>query len=146
MVTKPLPTNEIKTKSKRVSITFTQPSQTKQAFKDQTDINKIIERFTQTGELPPVNQTPVYQDVSQIPDFATCQLKVKQAEEAFMSLPSDVRNHFGNNPDNLLKWASDPKNFKSASDLGLVGTPEPAKTVETEALSNKKELEKDAKK
>lgn len=139
--------NENRPKRKRVSITFTEPSQTQQSFKDQSDINKMIEKFTQTGELPPgVGRDPVYQDVSQIPDFTTCQLKVKQAEEAFQALPAKLRAKFDNDPAKCLKWASDPNNFKSAQDLGLVATPETAKTVDPEALSDKKGLEKDTKK
>lgn len=39
-------------------------SRTHQSHKDQVDINNIVRRFDQTGELPPSNRQPQYADVT----------------------------------------------------------------------------------
>lgn len=135
-----------KLKRQRVSIVFTDPSETKQEFKQETDINYIIAKFTATGVLPERKSKPLYADFSKVPDFRTYKQIVVEAEEAFMELPSELRAKFDNDPAKMMAWAADPRNTDKASDLGLVGTPEPVKTVDTEALSDKKEIEKDAKK
>lgn len=112
--------NESKTIRKRVAITFTEPSKTKQEYKDSCDINKIIKRFMATGELPIARSEPLYADVSQIPDFTTAMNKLMEAQELFDSYPAEVRNRFQNDPGMLFEWATRPENFKEAAQLGII--------------------------
>jgi len=117
-------TNESKTKPRKsYAITFTQPSKTQQQYAESTDINFMVKRYIQTGEFPLATRPPVYADVSQIPDFNALQDKIIKAEEAFFSLPAELRNQFDNDPAKLLEWASLPHNQKSAQDIGLVASP-----------------------
>lgn len=39
-------------------------SMTQQSHRDSVDVNKIIERYDRTGQLPPMASNPVYGDVS----------------------------------------------------------------------------------
>jgi len=41
-------------------------SKTRQAAKHQTDVNLIVARFQETGQLPPSNRQPQYADVSNL--------------------------------------------------------------------------------
>jgi len=114
-----MPKNEIKTNRRRVTIKFTEPTLTKQEFKEQCDIRTIIKKFMTTGELPSSNRPPLYADVSQIPDYHTALSKIRAADSFFNSLPAELRAKFNNDPGELLKWASDPMNQKAQRDMGL---------------------------
>lgn len=111
-------------KHKRVQLKFNQPSLTKQEYKQETDINFIINRFKQTGELPPVTRPPLYADVSNIPDFHAMHEKVRLAQESFNALPADLRAKFHNDPHEMLEWAKDPKNYENAVNTGILQKPE----------------------
>ena len=41
-------------------------SKTRQSEADQSDVNKIVERFSRTGYLPPMTSQPIYDDVTGI--------------------------------------------------------------------------------
>lgn len=58
----------------RVATTNTEPSLTKQSFRDETNVNNIVERFSQTGQLPTMNPgQPQYIDVPVLDSFeAAC--------------------------------------------------------------------------
>lgn len=97
-----------------------QPSLTQQQFKDEVDINNIIERFVKTGELPGDYQTPSYGDYTETPDFHTALSAVREAAENFMLLPAHLRARFNNDPQQLLEFVSEPSNEAEAVRLGLV--------------------------
>lgn len=111
------------------------PSRTQQSFKKQCDVNQIIARFQKTGELNHVRDgASVYMECTQI-DFQDCMDRIVRAEEHFMSLPSKVRERFGNSVSNLLDFMSDEKNFEEAKALGLIVVPEEKKEVQVEPKS-----------
>lgn len=113
-----LPVNEKQNKRKRVQITFTQPSLTKQEYKQETDINEIIRKYRATGELP-VRSGAIYADLSKITDYQDLRNTISEFEDYFDSLPSALRARFQNDPAMLVEWASDPRNYKEATQLGL---------------------------
>jgi len=143
---KTLPTSN-EPKRKRVQITFTLPSKTKQEYADQTDINKIIARFKATGELPIIGE-PVYADVSNFPDYREIVHQAETARNAFLQLPADIRAKFNNDPGLLLEWASDPRNQAEAVQLGILKAPDQQKqevkqepeTKSTEGLTKPPEI------
>lgn len=100
---------------------------TQQQFKDECDINTIIERFGLTGELPMTRQMPVSGDFTGVSDFQSAMQLVRQAEEAFMELPAKVRAEFRNDPQAVLEFLDDEKNRERAVELGLLPKP-PEKT------------------
>ena len=84
-----------------------EPSLTRQSEADAVDINKIMERFDRTGQLPiTMKQPPQYGD-ARVVDFQTAKQIVIDAEMAFKELPAKTRQHFGHDPQNLLSAISD---------------------------------------
>lgn len=112
--------------SKRVMYHFDDPSLTRQEFKDECDLAKIIARFSSTPEgLEQLQMAQGFvqsrfEDVSDIPDYQTALMQVKAADEAFMRLPALVRTRFDNDPALFLDFVDDPKNFEELRTMGLV--------------------------
>lgn len=105
------------------------PSLAQQQFRDDADINTLVQRFALTGQLPHEVAMPQYGDFTSVTDYRTALHAVMAAEDAFMSLPADVRSRFANDPQLLLEFVSDPANYDEAVKLGLSVAPpkEPAK-------------------
>lgn len=104
------------------------PGRTKQAFKDECDVNYIMNRWKRTGEIPKsmINTIkPAYGDYSNADDYLTACNQVIAAEDAFASMPAFLRDRFANQPVNLLRFLADPANQDEAIKLGLAAPPEP---------------------
>lgn len=95
-------------------------SRTKQAFKDECDINRIMRKYQKTGLISHIREGGRWgEDVSNAQDFQTSLNIVIAAQAAFAALPSDIRNKFGNDPKKLLAFIDDPKNEQELVTLGL---------------------------
>jgi len=120
--------------SLRVMFHFDDPSLTRQEFKDECDLGKIIARFSATPEGLEQLQLARgfvegrFEDVSEIPDYQTALAHVKAADEAFLRLPPLVRTRFDNDPAKFLDFVDDPKNIDELRQMGLAN---PAKPVDT---------------
>lgn len=122
--------NANKRRVPRQSITFEGPGLTKQAHKDECDINKLMSKYQQSGQLPAVNPFPAqFGDFSGVTDYHTALNQIDEAEKAFRDLPSAIRTRFENNPEELLSFIQNEENREEAEELGLV--PIEAKTVPT---------------
>lgn len=113
--------NDVKIR-RRVQVTFTEPTLTKQSFKDESDVNKIVAKYKKTGDpsLLMKRTSHVYADVSDVPSYQDALEVVRQAEETFMALPSAVRSRFNNNPAELLDFISKKENIEEGIKLGLL--------------------------
>lgn len=98
-----------------------------QQFAEEVDINTIVRRFGLTGELPNGIAMPVSGDFTQATDFQTSMNLLRQAQEAFMELPADIRERFANDPARVIAFVEDDKNRDEAIKLGIVAKP-PEKT------------------
>lgn len=98
----------------------TDPSRTKQSFKDECDINTILKRFNITGELPNNVRAPQYGDFEGVFDYQSAMNAVIEASAAFMEMPAHVRKRFGNDPAAFVDFCSDESNRAEAEKLGLV--------------------------
>lgn len=96
---------------------------TVQEFKDECDINVIMERFGRTGEVPGDFRAPVSGDFTGISDFHTAMNMVRQAQESFDSLPAQLRQRFNHDPQSLMQFLEDGSNLDEARKLGLVAMP-----------------------
>lgn len=95
-------------------------SRTKQAFKEQTDINKIIARFNKTGMITHLNRkAPFYGDVSGFVDYQDALEKVAAAQELFRGMSSEVRERFDNDPAKMVAFLNNPSNLDEAIKLGM---------------------------
>lgn len=97
---------------------------TKQASKDECDINLIFERVTKGGQLTHINESmATFGDFSVDSDFFGTMRRVRVAEEAFQDLPGRTRDRFANRPEKLFEFLSNPENLAEAVALGLVEIP-----------------------
>ena len=97
-----------------------EPSLAQQHFKEECDINTILQKFNITGLLPEAPLSPRYGDFSGIGDYHTALNKVIAAQEEFEALPAQIRARFDNDPANLIEFLDDEKNRLEAEELGLV--------------------------
>jgi phage internal scaffolding protein len=104
-------------------------SLTQQQFKDESDINNIVDRFMKTGHLPDPVSMPQYVDYEGVFDFQSAMNVVRQADENFMRMDAKVRARFHNSPQEFLEFFADPANQEEAVRLGLA-VPKPV-TKET---------------
>lgn len=99
------------------------PSMTKQSFVAECDINNIIKSFKLTGMVSHISERAAagqYVDLPDSVDFQEALATVDQAQRAFATLPSKVRERFGHNPEAFLAFLHDPANEAEARELGLL--------------------------
>ncbi len=84
---------------------------TKQSFKDETDINKIMARFDKTGTISHLAKYEgVYADFSDF-DFHKQSNMLAQGGEIFAALPAELRQEFGQSPARFFNYVNDPRNI-----------------------------------
>lgn len=111
-------------------LSFTQPSLTEQSFGYETDINNIVKRAVQTS-LPPNTQKPIFGSEFNPDSYNQALNIISDANSKFEQLPSHVRREFKDDPQKLIEFVSDEKNYEKALELGLVNKrPEIVKPVE----------------
>ncbi|NBU45388.1 MAG: hypothetical protein EBS37_15130, partial [Betaproteobacteria bacterium] len=111
-------------------------SLTQQQFKEEADINTIVDRFMKSGVLPtPVNM-PQYVDYEGVFDFQTAMNAVRQADENFMRMDAKIRARFNNSPQEFLQFFADPANSSKNKDvvLHIVGDIHGESAIKREAL------------
>nr|QJB19634.1 MAG: internal scaffolding protein [Microvirus sp.] len=107
----------------RCKIEFKKPSLTKQSFKDECDINRIVARIRKAGFSPmtlQAMQSACYGDVSAVPDFQAAQDLILRVESVFSAIPSEIRERFDNSPAKFAAFVEDPKNEAEAIKMGLL--------------------------
>lgn len=110
-------------KDGRVSVKTinTGSSMAQQQYKDECDINNIMNKYNTTGQFTHLtSKTGHFADFTQITDYREMLETVQYANDAFASLPADVRARFGNDPAQLLNFVQDEKNYDEGVKLGLV--------------------------
>lgn len=98
------------------------PSMTKQEFLAECDINGILAEFKITGQIRHISanaERGQYLDLSGAPDYQEALNIVARGNEAFASLPSQVRNRFNNDPAEFLAFMENPDNQDEIIRLGL---------------------------
>ncbi len=90
---------------------------TKQAFKDETDINKILQRAEKTGTISHINKYEgAYSDFSNY-DYVENLIKLTRGREIFDDLPAELRNEFSNSPAKFFDYVNEPKNKDRLAEL-----------------------------
>lgn len=95
-----------------------------QSFRDECDINVIMERFGQSGELPSNVRVPMYGDFEAVGSFHDAMNAVALAQESFEAMPAAVRSRFHNDPGEFVDFCNDPANLAEMRKMGLAVTPE----------------------
>lgn len=85
---------------------------TKQSFKDQCDINKMLNKAQQKGSISHLLKYPeaVYGEFDGEMDLLTARARIDKAHNIFAELPSEIRSEFNNDALAFVKFAGDPKN------------------------------------
>lgn len=110
------------------AIYFDEPGVTQQNFKDECDINIILERARNGVPISHLNaRIAQYGDVSSIPDYRSALDTVNRANGLFMELDAKVRERFANDPAKFLAFAQNPANVDEMVRLGLA-VPKPHDT------------------
>ncbi|UQT28874.1 internal scaffolding protein [Microvirus AZ-2020] len=107
-----------------------EPTLTQQQFRDECDINVILERFGVTGELPTNVRQPIMADFIEALDYQDALNAIRAANEAFMEMPAGIRARFENNPHNFVEFFSKEENREEGVKLGLI---EPKASLKQEA-------------
>lgn len=94
-------------------------SRTKQEFKDECDINRIMARALRSGQFPPAVSVGRYGDFSEVGDYQEALARVEYAREQFAGLPAKTREKFGNDPARFLE-AVPKMSREEALELGLL--------------------------
>lgn len=97
---------------------FTEPSQTRQAFAEQCNINKVMRKYEQTGQLPITNERAQYLNNRPLSYHEAMQLVV-EGQQAFDQQPAEIRKRFANSPEEFMAFIGDPENADEAVKLGI---------------------------
>lgn len=96
----------------------TQPSRTRQEFKDECDINRIMANYQITGAINHFSKySSSYGDFSAC-DFQEAQNLVIRARKMFDELPNNVKAHVST-PEGFLAFVQNPANAEKMAELGL---------------------------
>lgn len=108
------------------------PSLAQQQFKEEADINTILERFARNGGiLNGPSREPLSGDFTGFGDFHSAMNTVVAAQQAFADLPAKVRTRFNNDPGQFVDFVNDESNRDEAVKLGLISPPEPVGAPES---------------
>lgn len=93
---------------------------TDQSFKDECDINVLIDRFKRSGTIPASDAANLhYIDFTEVTNFQDAMVKVFEAQDQFDSLDAKIRAKFDNDPGRFLEFASNPANMDELVKMGL---------------------------
>ena len=95
-------------------------SMVRQSFKDECDINKIIARYSTTGQLPLTDAQAVYGDVSDFRDYKSAVDTVMLIEEKLRHLPKKAREAFEKDPSGWMNGIGGAEDRDALEGLGLV--------------------------
>lgn len=106
----------------RVKTINEDPTMTQQQYKDQVNVNKIMEKYKKTGTITHVRNAAngVYLDLTEIPDYPTALMQVQQAQQMFEQIPAHIRMKFSNDPGQLITYLKNPDNLQEAIKYGLL--------------------------
>lgn len=104
----------------RVGKTCDPVSLTKQSFKDECDINRIMARYEKTGMIDHYNEHSSRYGEHSAPDFLEAQIIIADSKSMFEQLPAKVRATFHNSPAEFLEFTDDPtREYDDYVSLGL---------------------------
>jgi len=89
---------------------------TKQCFRDECDIDKIMTRFNLTGTISHLNQFEgQYADFSDF-DFHEQTTMLTKGREIFDALPAELRKEFSQSPAKFFAYVNDPANINELAE------------------------------
>ena len=100
-------------------------SMTQQHFAEESEINNILRSHDRNGVIEHIHRgNAIYADFSGITDLSDALHQIKEAQEEFLNVPSEIREKFHNDAGKFFKFASDPNNLDELRELGLANPKE----------------------
>lgn len=115
--------------SRETGLACSDPTLAQQNFKEECDINTIVERFGITGQLPTNLRVPLNEEFIETMDYQAALNKLIEADAAFMQLPAHVRHEFQNDAGRFVDFVSDEKNVEKCREWGLAMPKAPEKEI-----------------
>ena len=94
-----------------------------QQFRDECDINTILDRFGVTGMVPTNVRQPLAVDFIEATDYQSALNALIEAEQSFMEMPAKIRAEFDNDPGKFIAFFEREENRERAIQLGLIQKP-----------------------
>jgi phage internal scaffolding protein len=102
-------------------------SLTQQHFKDECDVINIIKKHDRNGIIEHVQRGQArYGDFSEVTGYREALDLVRDAQDEFMTIPSDIRKKFDNDPGKFYEFVSNPDNKEELKEMGFIETPSAA--------------------
>lgn len=96
----------------RCSVNLGKVQKTDQSYKKMCDINVIIANASKTGVLShQQSKVAQYIDNTEIPSLMEAHAVIRDAQESFMTLPSQIRKLMDHDPTKLADFVSNPENL-----------------------------------
>ena len=109
---------------------------TQQHFADETEINNILRSHDRNGIIEHIHKgNAIYADFSNITDLSDALHQIKEAQEEFLNVPSEIREKFQNDAGKFFKFASDPQNIDELRKMGLAN-PDESVAVHADIAAN----------
>lgn len=104
-------------------------SKTRQAHKNECDVNVIMSRYRQTGLITHINKHQgQYIDVPDGLEFGAAMSILVDATESFELLPAEVRDHYRNDPARFLDAVTTGRDVEILREFNILPkSPSPAK-------------------
>lgn len=108
----------------KVKKVFEKPSLTKQSFKEECDVNMIMQRFKKNAGVDFLSRysglmSGEFGDFSNVTDYRSAIEQVSRASSVFEQLPAQVRSRFENDPALFLDYCQDPSKHDELRSMGL---------------------------
>lgn len=96
-------------------------SLTQQHLKEECEVINIIKKHDRNGIIEHVQRGQArYGDFSEVADYREALDLVRDAQEEFMTIPSDIRKKFDNDPGKFYQFVSDPDNKDELIKMGFI--------------------------
>lgn len=97
-----------------------------QHFAKEVDINEIMRRIDKGGDITQfARQQGRYVGLGEPRDLMEAQHRVIKAQQAFLTLPAELRAKLDHNPQEFLTWLNDPTKESEHIEWGLKEKPKP---------------------
>ena len=111
-------------------------SMTQQHFAEESEINNILRSHDKNGVIEHIHRgNAIYADFSGITDLSDALHHIKEAQEEFLNVPSEIREKFQNDAGQFFKFASNPENLPELRKMGLAN-PEQSVAMPTDIPAN----------
>lgn len=106
----------------RLLVTDFEPSIVDESKRDDADLNVLVRRWMK-GQAMPQFAPAQFGDVSEAVSFQDVQERLLKVEQAFYSLPADVREHFANSAVKFADAMVDPARTAELVEIGVLAPP-----------------------